>query len=474
MPLDPAEPLRSGKIIVPGQEHEPEPLPPGGSRIIQEPGAAEPETPPPGGSRIILPPGAHTEEEDLPEYPRLRPLEMVPVREADQELLLVTDPLGVMPAPVALRLETLELLQVLDGTVSLTDLGAEMVRGSQDVRAAGFVRDFVAQLDRMLMLDSPRFAAAWEQRRREYHRLEIRPAALEGVSYPAEPPALEGFLDGHFAAAAQQLAKAGVPQPPANARPRALLVPHLDLRRAGHVIARAWLELGPEQPEPLRVVLFGVGHSLWGDLFALTRKHFETPLGKVTCDTEFVDALAARLGDAAWRSELAHRNEHSIEFQALYLKRRFGDRPLRLVPILCGGFHALLDEGRAPREDAAFEALISAVRDSARALGGATVYVAGVDLSHVGPRFGDARLDDRTRQEVEAQDRAALDAARRGDADGWHQAIADQQDSTRVCGWAATYAMLRVAEPGEGRLLAYEQSEESTGSMVSVAAMVWP
>lgn len=470
MPLDPAEPPRSGKIILPGQEHVPEPLPPGGSRIIEEP-----EPPPPSGSRIILPPGARADEEEvLPEYPRLRPLEMVPVREADQELLLVTDPLGVIPAPVALRLETLELLQVLDGTVSLTDLGAEMVRGSQDVRAAGFVRDFVAQLDRMLMLDSPRFATAWEQRRHEYHQLEIRTAALEGVSYPAERAALERFLDGHFAAAEQQRATARDPVAPANARPRALIVPHLDLRRAGHVIARAWLELGPEQPEPLRVVMFGVGHSLWGDLFALTRKHFETPLGKVSCDIAFVDALAARLGDSAWRSELAHRNEHSIEFQALYLKRRFGDRPVRLVPILCGGFHALLDEGRTPRQDAAFEGLITAVRDSARALGGPTVYVASVDLSHVGPRFGDARLDDRTRQEIETKDRAALEAARRGDADGWHQAIAVHEDSTRVCGWAATYAMLRAAEPGEGRLLAYEQSDESTGSMVSVAAMVWP
>jgi hypothetical protein len=38
------------------------------------------------------------------------------------------------------------------------------VRGSQDVRAGGFVRDFVSQLDRMLMLESPGFDAAWEER----------------------------------------------------------------------------------------------------------------------------------------------------------------------------------------------------------------------------------------------------------------------------------------------------------------------
>src|SRR5439155_1188220 len=81
-------------------------------------------------------------------------------------------------------------------------------------------------------------------------------------------------------------------------------------------------------------------------------------------------------------------------------------------PILCGGFHALLDDGKTPRDSAGFEALITAVRDAERELGGPTAYLAGVDLSHAGPRFGDAVVDDRTRADVEAIDREALEAAR--------------------------------------------------------------
>ena len=64
MSPDPPDPPRASRIIVPGQEH------------------AEPagEAPPASGSRIVLPPGATTEpEESLPEYPRLRPLEIMPV-----------------------------------------------------------------------------------------------------------------------------------------------------------------------------------------------------------------------------------------------------------------------------------------------------------------------------------------------------------------------------------------------------------
>jgi len=56
----------------------------------------------------------------------------------------------------------------------------------------------------------------------------------------------------------------------------------------------------------------------------------------------------------------------------------------------------------------------------------------------------------------------------------WYQAIAAQEDATRVCGWGATYAMLRAAQPGQGRLLRYQQSPEEGGSMVSIATGVWP
>ncbi len=463
MPLDPTQPMRPGRIILPGSE----PPPTAGSEA-------------PGPSRIVVPPGAeHGEADDLPEYPRMRPLEMLSVRDGDKDYLVVTDPMGVLPAPVALRLEALELMQLLDGSVSLNELATLVTRESKDIRAARFVRDFVGQLDRLLLLDSPRFERAFAEVRSAYHPLEVRQAALEGVSYPADRREAEAFLAQQFEGGEKLRAAAGAGVGmAATAAPRALLVPHLDPRRAGSAIARGYLELersaDAAPASPLRVVVFGVGHTLFGDLFALTRKHFETPFGKLTCDTAFVDAVAARLGEDAYHSELAHRDEHSIEFQAVFLKYRFRDRPMTLVPILCGGFHELQQQGRAPKESAELETLIAAVREAVQDRGGETLYVASVDLSHIGARFGDPAPDERTLREVEEKDRAAVEAARRGDADGWHQSIASHHDSTRVCGWGAAYLMLRSAEPGQGRLLHYEQSHESNGSAVTIATLAWP
>ena len=113
------------------------------------------------------------------------------------------------------------------------------------------------------------------------------------------------------------------------------------------------------------------------------------------------------------------------------------------------------------------------MREAERTLVGETVYVAGADLSHVGPRFGDPPLDPRSKEEIEAIDREALAAAEKGDADGWFASIATHQDSSRICGYAPVYATLRCAAPGPGRLLTYEQSDEKDSSMVSVASMAW-
>ncbi len=461
------DPKRPGRIIIPGQEQEPGPT--GGPG-----GAAGDPAGPEQGPRIILPPGVAREEaEDIPEFPRLRPLMLMPVRDGERELLVINDPLGVIPGQPVLAIEALGLMQLFDGRTSITDITAALMRENKDIRVGNMVREFVAQLDEMLMLESPRFEQAYQALRDEYHPLEIRHAVFAGRSYPAEPEQLKQYLDAQFAAAAERV-PAEEPAGTGNARPRAVMVPHLDPRRTGATIAQGILPLGDASGGPLRVVVLGTGHSLFDDLFALTRKHYDTPLGRVETDTAFVDALAARIGADAWHGELGHREEHSIEFAALYLRHRLGDR-IRIVPILVGGFHHLVEDGRTPGDDAGFQALLAALKATAAEQGGDTVLLASVDFSHVGPRFGDPSVDERTTLDVEKIDRDALAAARSGDPGKWFTTIAAHQDSTRICGFAPMYVMLEMlgpAPPG-GRLLHYERSAEPDTSFVSVAAMEW-
>ena len=457
MPTDrPEEPARPSRIIVPGAETAP-------------PGAAP---------RIVLPPGASVEPtDDLPEYPRLRPLVIMPIVDQERELLLVSDPLGVIPGQPVLGMGALALLQLLDGSASLNDITAAVMRDSKDLRVGNMVRDFVRQLDELLMLDSPRFHRAYQELRDAYHPLEIRSAALEGHAYPAKPEELKAFLDENFlqAVALRDAAKERVSPP--DAVPHALLAPHLDPRRAGATIARAYLEIGAEPREPLRVVVLGTGHTMMGDRFALTRKHFQTPLGRFDCDTAFVDTLATALGEGAYHGELAHRDEHSIEFQALYLRRRLGGRAGASCPSCAAASMACSSRAGPPRSRDQGGA--RGVRAAEHWHGCARVFVAAVDLRTwraLRPRRRRARRRRAGRSRRSTGPPSTPRAGRRRR----RRSTPSPRTAIRRASAAslATYLMLRApaadaAGPAPAALR-YQQSVEPDGWVVTYAAMVWP
>ena len=411
----------------------------------------------------------------LPERPRLRPLELTVAHDQGRDFLVARDPLGVCENAVMLRFEVLPLLQMLDGESTVEELAARAVAETGDMRHADGLRAFVADLDRLYLLESERFFARRRELAAAYRALEVREPELAGVSYPAEPDALRAFLGGHFAEARAILDAGGGPPAGAPADPVAVAVPHLDLHRAGAAIALGFLAV-PAAPPPDLVFLLGTGHALYERTAALTAKTVRTPLGDLAADREAVARLAQRAGEAAFEEETAFRGEHSVEFAALYLAYRYGTHP-RLVPVLCGGFHRLLDADRRPAEDPLFTALADGLRDeaaAARAAGRRVLFLAAVDLSHMGARFGDAEaLDGDALEEIRRTDRDALDAAATGDAEAWFDAVAAHGDATRICGYSAVYALLRAAAPGPGTLLRYEQSVEAGGSVVTCAAMAW-
>jgi AmmeMemoRadiSam system protein B len=473
--------------------------PAGPSRIVL-PGGVKPGTLVGPDGRPISSASVETEEAAgagpaLPAYPRLRPLEIQEAREGGRALVVLHDPTGIAPQPIAISAEALPVLMLLDGNTALDDLLALIDRETGMPGASEQVRKLVAELDERLFLESPRYFEALEAERARYRAEPVRPAALAGISYPATAAELTAFLDAHDARARAwkngESPAPGVPADdaavgtgaaaaPRTAAPRALSAPHIDPRRGGALIARAYLELEgvPDEALPDVYVVFGTGHAMIEEPFAITAKAYDTPLGRVDTDADVVAALVERCGPSLLADELAHRDEHSIEFQAIALRHRLGARPFKIVPILCGGFHALLRADKRPPDDPKVESLVAAMAEQVARLEGEgkrVAFIAGIDLSHVGARFGDAvDLDAETMADIEKVDRAALDAASRGDAEAWFDAISAHGDSTRICGFGAQYAMLRVAGAGTGRLLAYEPSPEEGGSVVTYAAMAWP
>jgi AmmeMemoRadiSam system protein B len=353
------------------------------------------------------------------------------------------------------------------------EIATRVVAESGDPGHETAIRKLVDDLDRLYLLESPRFEARRKEMAEEYREQTVREPVLAGSTYPADGDELEKFLGGHYAEARAIASTKGSPRPPDD--PVALAVPHLDLRRSGATLALGFLAI-PTEPAPDLVVVFGTGHSLYQHSIALTAKTFRTPLGDLASDRAAVEQLLEKIGEEAIEEETAHRQEHSIEFAALHLAYRFGTK-LEILPILCGGFHRLLAEGRRPTDDPLYTSTVEGVRHEvtrAREAGRRVLLLAAVDLSHIGSRFGDVEpLDAPALEALRASDEKALAAAAQGSADAWFDAVAADGDKTRICGYSALHCLLAVARPSPGTLLRYEQSPEPEGSVVSFASLAW-
>jgi hypothetical protein len=100
--------------------------------------------------------------------------------------------------------------------------------------------------------------------------------------------------------------------------------------------------------------------------------------------------------------------------------------------------------------------------------------VAGVDLAHVGPRFGDPEPNTAdSLRAVEAADLGMLEAITAGDPTAFYASIAHDGDRRRICGLSPIYTFLRALPGVEGRLLRYSQWPDPQGA-VSFCAAAFP
>ena len=186
--------------------------------------------------------------------------------------------------------------------------------------------------------------------------------------------------------------------------------------------------------------------------------------------------LARRYATDLLSDEWAHRSEHSIEFQVLFLQHILGPaRKFRVVPILVGSFHECVERQINPAEMVHIADFIQAIREVSNACNEPACFIVGGDLAHVGMKFGDqGQLTPAFLEQVAQDDQALLAAAARMDAEGFFQVIAEHHDRRRICGFPPTYLLLSTMPATAGTLLKYNQAvEPATQSMVSYASVVF-
>lgn len=375
--------------------------------------------------------------------------------------MLIVDHLAPSDDPVHLSAGAAALLPLLDGNRSLADLQlmATRLQGGVLVTQAT-IEGFLRTLSERLLLEDEAFRQKRQALLEQWRALTDRPPCQAGRGYPHDPSELSGFVDNVLADA----------RPCPGPSPWALVAPHADMRSAGGAYAAAYSRL-PDVP-PAKVVLLGTGHRLVGGLFSLTNKNYVTPLGRSPCDHDSVTALRTAGSGAVALDDWAHRGEHSLEYQCLLLQKRWRDQHPPCLPILCGSLHAHMEDGTPPHKLPEVRAFLDALAGIACAPN--VLVIAGVDLSHVGPRFGHPHTADSMLHAARRHDEVLLQHLFRRDADAIWQEAVGVQDRFNVCGLSVLMWLSSIAPPVDGELLSYhvwQQRQHASAVTMAAAAL---
>lgn len=211
--------------------------------------------------------------------------------------------------------------------------------------------------------------------------MRVRPPAVAGVFYPADPTAL-------LSEVRRLLEEVRVPV--GACVPKALIVPHAGLHYSGAIAASAYARIARARGDVHTVVLVGPAHYARTHGLALSgATAFASPLGTLPVDA----AASARVLElpCARVHNGAHAPEHCLEVQLPFIQVLLDD--VAIVPLLAGG-----EEG-ASAAAAALELLWG---------GESTLVVVTTDLSHY-LAYAAARARDRaTAAAVEALDEQAI------------------------------------------------------------------
>jgi predicted class III extradiol MEMO1 family dioxygenase len=409
--------------------------------------------------------------------PRLRPVEAFPLHEGDGGTIGVRDRSGLSEVMLSLSAPALHIMSMMNGDHTCDDIRRQFQASFGRTLAEGTLHSMVNHLEKAHFLEGSGFEAYYQSLLDEYRSKRTR-----------EMPhaAALGIVDGSGSIFDEMLADVDGQVSPGKVV--GLIAPHLDYPRGRPCYAAAYATLR-NRPPPDRVIILGTNHFGRSTSVVATGVDFATPLGVTRVDTTFLGKLEERCGDLR-TFELDHAREHSIELQVAWLQHFFSADAFTIVPLLCpdpcgptihpGSQVGPTLKGVGP--EWALDGRGVDLREFALVLGelvrndsGATLIVAGADLSHVGAAFGDERtLDEAFLEEVRQRDRQALDRLQTGEVGAFLQCVAKQENPTRVCSAGCIFVLATALPDASASVLDYHQAVDlPTQTCVTCAAVAF-
>lgn len=395
--------------------------------------------------------------------PRLRfNLDFTPSTDPQRPGLFIRDPYHYSDATLLVPPPLVQALECFDGQQSTLDLRSELVRITGEIQVGDLEKHLFDSLDEAGFLENERYRELKREREQEFAAEEVREAMFAGAAYPNKPLKLAELLTG----------KIGGPQ--GSPRTVAIAAPHAS-PDGGWESYRAAYQALPDvdQGKDKIFVILGTSHYGAPERFGLTRKRFATPYGEAESELRLVNELEAAAGDAVRMEDYCHSVEHSIEFQVVFLQHIYGPN-VRILPILCGPFAKSIYGTGLPEDTEGVARFFDRLGEIAAREGERLFWVLGVDMAHMGRRYGDPLRAKANRGEmmaIEQRDRHRIAQITAGDVNGYWSLVQDGQDDMKWCGSAPFYTFMKVMPKLRGELLQYQHWQIDPDSVVSFGAM---
>ena len=395
--------------------------------------------------------------------PRLRlNLDFLPSPNAQKPGLYIRDPYHYSDATLLVPPPLVAALECFDGVQSSLDLRSELVRITGEIQVGDLEKHLYDSLNEAGFLENDRYRELKRAREKEFAADGVRPAAFAGTAYPENQPALSRLLSTRLG------------RPGGSSSTFAIAAPHASPDGGWETYRAAYQALPTfDEARDRTFVVIGTSHYGAPERYGLTRKNFLTPFGAAEADVRLVDELERAAPDAVRMEDYCHAVEHSLEFQIVFLQSLYGP-DIRILPILCGPFVKSLYEGGMPEVNESVARFLDGLGNLGAREGKKLFWVLGVDMAHMGRRYGDplrAKAEIGEMMAVEQRDRERIERVNAGDPRGYWELVQQGHDDLKWCGASPLYTFMKVRPRAKGELLHYHQWQIDPESVVSFAAM---
>ncbi len=343
--------------------------------------------------------------EDL--KPKIRFLDFFLSNISGENYYILRDPLGIFEENLVLSPESFFVLSMMNGENTIEDIRMKFFQMKGILPSYEEIYLLVQKFSNFGLLEDENFENIIKEKSKIMLSFGVREPVCSGTAYPSNLEDLKKFLKEIEEIETLKREKT----------PSFILSPHLDISLAKPAYAYAYKDLSLDTD---LVVIFGVAHQGLSTPLSHLPLPFKTPLGIIPINEEYSKKWIEEFGMPTPIDIFVHFKEHSVELQILFLQYFLGDK-YKILTFLVNG---------SKRDFSKYGGYFQNLIEEKKPL-----FIGGIDLSHIGPRYGDnfpAKED--FMEKIKGEEKNLIEFLLKKDILSFEKFLLEKENYLRICG----------------------------------------